>query len=431
MKHLFIFLFAFFLVNASQSQSILVPGDNTIEKKWIKSNKSEMGYYMIKGGEMVEICSFVIDIHYENNKLSLYTTLNFLATNEQWKDTSISDANSFKPIYRSSFRKDQEYMLKFGKDVSGNYYDKITKKMTAVKEPIAEPFFDSYTYPYLLGLLPLTAGYKKDLVVYDYKPANTSSIKKAKIEEVKSNIYFSQLTGEHKVWQVSVFEEATNDKYDYYIDKVTRRIWKILIFSKGLELLLVDKEIDFNPFTNPFNKEETVKMIKSGNSVINGQVFARDNENGGLLKGMAVLNVNKKQYAQAGTSVILIPYTPFFKEWIKLNDAAKKKGTAVPLPVGASECIKVTTVYDNEGSFEFVNLMPGDYLLYTEFGYIHTSSRTEVIGYTDTYINGMFQGSSANTTTSRYSSNASAHVKKIVSINKDGEQVTIKLKKTL
>lgn len=75
--------------------------------------------------------------------------------------------------------------------------------------------------------------------------------------------------------------------------------------------------------------------------------------------------------------------------------------------------------------------MPGDYLLYTEFGYIHTSSRTEVIGYTDTYINGMFQGSSANTTTSSYSTNASAHVKKIVTIDKEGEEVTIKLKKTL
>jgi hypothetical protein len=431
MKQFFTLLSVFCFVITNYSQSILVPGDNTIEKKWIKSNKTEMGYFAVTGGNTVEICSFVIDIHSDNNRLALYTTLKFLGTNEQWSDTSISDGDAFKPIYRSSFRKDQEYILKFGKEVSGYYYDKKAKKRTIVKESISEPFFDSYTYPYLLGMLPLTAGYKKELVVYDYKPGSADNIKKAKIEEVKSNIYFSNLTGEHKVWQVSVFEEATNDKYEYYIDKVTRRIWKINVFSNGLELLLVDKEIDFNPFTNPFNKEETLKLIKSGSAVINGQVFARDNENGGLLKGMAVLNVNKKQYASVGTSIILIPYTPFFKEWIKLNDAAKKKGTSIPLPQGAGECIKVTTVYDKEGSFEFVNLMPGDYLLYTEFGYIHTSSRTEVIGYTDTYINGMFQGSSANTTTSNYSSNASAFVKKIVTIDKEGEQVTIKLKKTL
>ncbi len=431
MKQLSIFLFNLFFFSFGYSQSLLLPADNSIDKKWIKNNVSEMGYFSVSGGQTVEICSFVIDSRTDNNKLSLYTTLNFLGSNEQWLDTSIADGNTFKPIYRSSFRTNQEYVLKFDKEVTGYYYDKKAKKRNVIKEPIKEAFFDSYMYPYLLGTLPLTAGYKKDLVVYDYKPENSGNIKKVKIEEVKSNIYFSQLTGEHKVWQVNVFEEFTKDKYEYYIDKVTRKIWKITIFSKGMELLLVDKEIEFNPFKNQFNKEETLKLTKSGSAVINGHVFARDNENGGMLKGMAVLNMNKKQYASIGTSVILIPYTPFFKEWIKLNDASKKKGTAIPLPEGASECIKVTTVYDNEGSFEFVNLMPGDYLLYTQFGYIHTASKTEVIGYTDTYINGMFQGSSANTTTTKYGTGATANIKKVVTISKEGEQVTIKLKKTL
>jgi hypothetical protein len=74
--------------------------------------------------------------------------------------------------------------------------------------------------------------------------------------------------------------------------------------------------------------------------------------------------------------------------------------------------------------------MPGEYLLYTEFGYVHKSSRTEVIGYTDTYINGMFQGSSANTQTYSYNTNASATVKEVVTIKKEGENVSVKLKKT-
>jgi hypothetical protein len=323
-----------------------------------------MGYYAVSGSNNTEICSFAIDVNANNKTLSIFTTLTFLGTGEKWTDTCISDVNTFKPIYRSSFNGDKEYVLQYGTDVTGYYYNKKEGKRNAIKEPIKELFFDSYTYPYLLGLLPLTTGYKKDIMVYDYKPEHTSNVKKARIEEVRNNIYVSGVTGEHKVWQVSVFEEATGDKYEYYIDKETRRIWKIGIFSKGQLLMLLDKETDYNPFKSTFDKEATLKLIKDGNSIISGQVFARDNQAG--IKGIAILNVNKKQYARPGTSVILIPYTDFFKEWVKLNEASRKKGRSIPLPKEAAECIKVATVYDSEGHFEFVNLMPGDYLLYTE-----------------------------------------------------------------
>src|SRR5688572_1786499 len=109
-------------------------------------------------------------------------------------------------------------VVNFGKEVSGYYYDKKTKKRHPLNDQ-GHAFFDSYTYPYLLGLLPLTTGYRNELAIYDFKPGNASNTKKARIEEVKSNLYKSNLTGEHKVWQVSVFEEATKDSYVYYIDK--------------------------------------------------------------------------------------------------------------------------------------------------------------------------------------------------------------------
>jgi hypothetical protein len=146
---------------------------------------------------------------------------------------------------------------------------------------------------------------------------------------------------------------------------------------------------------------------------------------------MAVLNINKKQYAKAGTRIILIPYTAYFKEWVSLNEKLRKKGRPVPLAKAAAACIKTTTVYDNEGYFEFTNLMPGEYLLYTEFGYLHTTTCTEVVGHTDTYINGMFQGSSANTETYKYGTNAVAGIKKVVTVKKVGEKLSSKLKKTL
>lgn len=431
MKTVFSFMLVCLYFIPATAQQLLLPGAPVFEKKWIRSGLTEMGYYAWSEGKWAEICSFTYDIRTTDKTLTVYTRLKFLYSSEQWIDTSVSEAGSFKPLYRSSYSKDREYAIRYGQEVTGYYFDKKNMKKEGVKEKPATAFFDSYTYPYLLGSLPLSTGYKNDLPIYEYRHGQSGNVKLARITEVKNNVYVSKLTGEHKVWKVSVLEEGTNDQYEYYIDKDDRRIWKIEVRSGTQQLLLVNKEIDFNPFTHEFKKEETLKLITSGNAVISGQVFARDNQNEGLLKGMAILNVNKKQYARTGTTILLIPYTPYFKEWVKLNEDLRKKGRSIPLPADAAACIKVATVYDDKGNFDFVNLMPGDYLLYTEFGYTHTSHRTEVVGYTDTYINGMFQGTMANTEVNTYASNASANIKKVVTISKSGETVSVKLKKTL
>ncbi|HEU4472462.1 MAG TPA: hypothetical protein VFR58_15320 [Flavisolibacter sp.] len=429
-KKPFLILCLLLFAHAAITQDILPPGHSSLDRKLLKEGRSEMGYYMMSGRQMVEICTFEIEIKSDTRALSIFTNLRFIQSGDQWIDTIVSDINTFKPIYHSSFNKDRDYVLRYGKEVTGYHYDKQLKKRTAIKDATTESFFDGYAYPYLLGLLPLAPGYKKDLLAYEYLPQNNKHVKTAHIEEVKNSVFTSDLTGQHKVWQVSILEESTNNRFDYFIDKETRKIWRVDIFSKGQHLVMIDKEIDYNPIKAVFNKQETLKLVKDGSGVISGEVFARDNENEGALKGMAVLNINKKQYAPAGTSVILIPYTAFFKEWVKLNESSRKKGRAIPLPKEAAECIKQTTVYDDHGHFEFVNLMPGDYLLYTEFGYVHTSRRTEVVGYTDTYINGMFQGSSQNTRTYSYGTNSAAAVKKVVTIEKEGQNINVKLKKT-
>lgn len=415
-----------------KAQVALTPANIPFETKYLKTGKYEMGCFIVDGGRETEISSFIIDINANKETLSIVTTLNLVGSDDPRIDTIISDGKTFSPLYRSSFNDKYELLLNYGKEVTGYHYDKQSRKKHVIKEPVNDAFFDGYCYPYLLGLLPLTSGYSTSMLVYDYKPENKNHISKALIEEVTTNVYTSSLTGTHKVWQVSVFEEATNDKYVYYIDKETRRLWKVDIFSKaGQHILMVDRETDFNPFKSTFDKVATMKLIKSGSAVISGQAFAKDNENEGALSGIAVLNINKKQYAQTGTSIVLIPYTDFFKEWVKLNEASRKKGRAVPLPKEAAECIKTTTVFDDKGHFEFVNLMPGDYLIFAEFGYVHTSRRTEVVGYTDTYVNGLYQGTYTNTTTRSYAGNAGASVKKVVTIDKEGEKVEVKLKKTL
>lgn len=430
MRTVIVIFFASIFQNTN-AQSLLKPGDNSINKNFIKNIHFEMAYFSVSGQQTVEISSFDAEVSVNGKTISVYTRLSMPTGNTMWADTSIADVTTLKPIYRSSNNSDKQYHIKYGNKIEGYYYDKKSNKSFRIKENSKGDFFDSFIYPYLLGALPLTSSYKAILPVYEYKPGTINNISNTRITEVKSSMYKSNITGEHAVWQVSVFEEGTNVKYEYYIDKESRKLWKVdILASNGKKYLLVDKELDYNPFTATFDKEQTYKMVSAGSGTISGQIYARDNENT-TKGGIAILNVNKKQYASQGTTVILIPYMDYFKEWIALNEKLRKKGQAVPLSKEAAGCIKVTSVYDNDGNFEFTNLMPGKYYLFTEFGYTHTASRTEVVGYTDTYINGLFQGTTADTQVNRYKTSATAAIKKIVTINKEGEKITVKLKKTL
>ncbi|MBN8878180.1 MAG: hypothetical protein J0I32_11580 [Sphingobacteriales bacterium] len=429
MRTISVIFFVFLNLNTN-AQSLIKPGDNSFDKNFIKSTHYEMAYFAVSGRQTVEISSFDVEVKVNGKTISVYTRINSPAGNSIWSDTSIADILTLKPIYRSSNNSDKQYHIKYGTAIEGDYHDKRSNKNSQIRDKNKGDFFDSFIYPYLLGALPLTSGYKVILPVYEYKPEAKSMISNTRITEVKSSMYRSEITGEHAVWQVSVFEEGTNVKYEYYIDKESRKLWKVeILASNGKQYLLVDKELDYNPFTAIFDKDQTYKMVSAGSGTISGQIYARDNQNS--LKGIAILNINKKQYAQQGTTVILIPYTDYFKEWVSLNEKLRKKGRAVPISKEAAECIKITSVYDNDGNFEFTNLMPGEYYLFTEFGYTHTASRTEVVGYTDIYINGFFQGSTANTEVYKYNTNVKAAVKKIVTIKKEGDKVTVKLKKTL
>ncbi|NLU92005.1 hypothetical protein [Chitinophaga sp. Ak27] len=401
------------------------------DSKLLKNGKYTLACYSVNGSDASVIGTFTIDINTAGDKLTL-TTNTALAGLEEWKDTAISNLNNFKPVYRASHSTLKDMVLHFGNDVTGYYVDKKTKAKTQIKEPGNQYFIDSYTYPFLLSLLPLTSGYSTDLPVYEYKPENKENLKKAVVEEVKNSSWVSKYTGKHDVWEVTVVEPATDERSVSYIDKQTRRLWQVDMWSNGQQIRMVDTETDFNSVKAPFDKDLTMKMVKGGNSIISGQVFARDfNDNGTVWSKMQVMNIQAKQVAPRGTQVILIPYNDYFKEWVKVNESQRKKGReGIALLDEAAQCIKSTRVYDDEGHFEFVNLMPGEYLLYTEFGYDHSYSQTEVTGYTDHYINGMFQGTSANTVNRNYSTGTSAVVKKVVTVNKPGEKVEVKLKKT-
>ena len=373
-----------------------------------------------------------VEIDTGNNKAAVCTAMiNPITKNNDVTDTSIVDAATFAPIYHSSINSEHKYALHYSKNaVTGDYLDKRNQKNTTVKDLVNEPLIDGSSLDYVFTKLPLAAGFKKNLNVYNYTPGSPSSVSKVSIGPVESDVYASIHSGSRNVWKVNLVAITPNGeqrKYIYYIDKDTRRLWHYDVEIGGKRIFsAVNNEDDYSPYHSKFDKTATRKLITDGKSVISGQAFAREND--AAIKGIAILNINKKQLAPMGTAVILIPYTDFFKEWYEQNKKASKTGQSAPLPMAAMQCIKTTKIVDNDGHFEFTNLMPGDYLLITQFTMTHGASQTQVTGYTDTYINGAYQGTNTNTTTHYFNVLMTASAQKVVTIKQDGENVTVKLK---
>ncbi|MBC9911047.1 hypothetical protein [Chitinophaga varians] len=406
-----------------------IQAQNKFDPKLLTPGRNTLACYTVKNGKESPIGTLTFGLHTAGDKLTV-TTITAFTGMEEWTDTAVSTLSSFKPIYRASHNYMRDMVLNFGKDITGYHVDKKTGRESEIKEAGNRSFVDSYTYPFILSLLPLSSGYQTDFQVYDYKPSNTDNVKTAVVKEVKTSTFISKSTGNHDVWEVTVHEPTTGEKSVSYIDKKTRRLWQVDIFSKGLQVRMIDMETDFNSIKAPFDKAATMQMVNEGSATISGQVFARDH-NDNIWSKMELVNWEAKQAAARGTLVYLIPYTDYFREWVKVNEAQQKKGRdAIFLSDDAAQCIKSATIYDDAGHFEFVNLQPGEYLLYTAFSFANTRSYTEVTGYTDHYVNGIRQGTTEHTREIKYKVDKEVLVKKVVTISKPGEKVTVKLKKT-
>lgn len=423
-----------FLHTLCMAQVTIVPGDPSIDPSRLKTGTHTMAYTISYNGQWVPLGTYLIDVSFANKQLKVNASLSFTKANTKWTDNFVADANTFLPVSSYSDREERILSLAFSNKVTGTYLDKKTQKKKQISQDLPRNCFDVSVYPYIMQMLPLDVGYRAIIPVFDYEASDNAKTHQVAITEVKSDVYTSDLTGMHKVWKVAVSEGNTGHRFTYFIDKTTRRMWKINIISaKGDQIAITDMEADFNPFKTPFDKKATLSLVQDGDAVIEGTAFARDNENEGALKGMAVLNINKKQYAARGTEIVLIPYTAYFKEWIAVNSRQRniKGAKPVPLPKDALECIKRTTVYDDNGHFEFANLKPGAYLLVTAFGYTHTSRREEEVGRASVSVNGVYQGDEVYTSVFAYASNATASIQKVVHIDEEGQRVVVKLKKTL
>lgn len=416
----------------SLAQVSIKPGDKAINTKLVKEGTETMGYFIVKDANPYEVAKYTTQISKNNGVITLASTLKFLDSDMEWKESVVLDANTLKTISRHSERNNRVFNLQYADRIKGDYLTTATKQKSVLDIAVTKPYFDISTYSMVICALPLESGYKATIPVVDPDAADRQKVYNVTINDVRSNVFTSDYTGQHPVWRVAVTEESTGNTYFYDIDKQSRRIYKITVFSKGNTLVLINKEDDFTEIKSKLDKDATLKMLRNGKSVIQGEAFARDDRSGRDDRKLRidVLNVNKKQFPPRGTKVILIPYTPYFKEWLELvKRQSKKGGKPVPLSDDAKECILVTDVYDDKGSFEFVNLGPGEYYVYISFNYRDYYSQREVTGYGDVYANGQYVGSEVYTSVIGHTQQGNANFDKVVSIRSDGEKVKVKLKR--
>ncbi|MDE1193370.1 MAG: hypothetical protein PW786_14685 [Arachidicoccus sp.] len=433
MKKSIFTLMAYVLSLTVFSQKILTPGSSDIDVSYLKTSSSKYIIYYVKDNKWTPKGNYTKDLQIDGNTLK--STLNYIDDSSKWYRTRISTADyrSFTPI--SFISKSTTYS--FNEQLGEQTTIKIHKLDNSepdkeVKLDIKEKYIEYFMLEPLLMTLPLSIGYKVSIPTYYYNNRPDSIINSYIITEVKSYIHQSPKTAKHESWLVSVLEKSSNSTYYYIIDKKDHRLWqKEMYVGDGVWEICVNDELDYQPIKNKFNKEEALTKVQNGNSSIIGTAFARDHVKS---KIPAVFNINKAQYAPKGTVVSILLNSPYIEEWKDVNKKIRKgkKLPEVPIDANVAACIKTTKVYDDNGHFEFTNLMPGEYILMTSFGYTHNYSYSYQSG--TSYLmhpSGAVLGSNPVYSTASGSAGATADIEKIVTIDNDGDKVEVKLKDTM
>jgi hypothetical protein len=409
-------------------QKIVVPGSPDINMPYLKPQKSQYTVYYVKDTSWTKKGTMVYDISFPGNQLKLIYT--YTDKSREWSKqrTSIADGKTFKPISYNMEGPETKIDLSFGDRIKGTYYSKKKKKSTPVNFLPKGPYVDFNVAEHMLTTLPLAVGYKATIPQFYYTDSPDSIISNYIVKEVKSYIHQSPKTGKHESWLATMLEESTGAIYNYVIDKKDRRLWqREMSMGKGMWEICIDDEIDYQPIKNRFNKEKAFQQITKGNSVITGRAFAKENS-GKRLGGL--VNTARKQFAPKGTEITLFPSSAYYEEWVAVNKKIKKekKVAEVPLDPDFGACVKRTKVYDDEGHFEFADLLPGTYVVLASFDFKNSYNYSYVSGYTNYYNYWGYTGSTTNYGTARQGYQDKAHIEKEVTIDKDGEKKEVSLK---
>lgn len=420
-------IFLLLLPLASFAQKTVVPGSPDINTARLKPGKSLFTIYYVKNNTWTKKGTFTNEIAISGNELKFVA--DYKDEKDEWfrKRTSTADAKTLSPVGYKSEGLKNSLDLNFGNTITGKYrYVNGDKDKQIAIKPTGK-FVDFNVSEILFTTLPLDVGYKAVVPEFYYGDSPDSVLSNYIIKDVKSYIHRSPKTGSHESWLVNVLEESSGAVYAYVIDKKDYRIWQREMPAGGGTIeICVNEELDYQPIESRFDKEENLRRIEKGNSVIVGTAFARDHG-----RGVTVVNINRAQYAPRGTVVSILPNSAYIEEWKEVNRKIRKRNKIpeVPIDPNVAACIKKTTVYDDKGHFEFTNLMPGEYILLTSFGYTHRYSYQYYAGTSNlVHPSGTVLSSNPIYKSANAASGATAEIEMKVTIRKDGDKVDVNLK---
>jgi hypothetical protein len=421
--------FILLLPLATFGQKIVAPGSPDINAARLKPGKSLYTIYYVQGTTWTKKGTYTNDISVSGNELTFVA--NFNDENDKWyrRRTSVVDAQTLNPISFKNEGLKNTLTLNFGSTITGKYHYTTGEKDKVISVKSPGKFIDYNLADAIFTTLPLSTGYKATIPEFFYTAHPDSLIGDYTIKDVKSYIQRSPKTGNHESWLVSVLEVASGAVYTYIVDKKDYRVWqREMPAGNGITEICVDEELDYQPIKAKFDKTLSLQMLENGNGVIIGRAFARDHSSG---RGIAVVNTNKAQFAPKGTVVSILPNSAYLEEWKEVNKKIRKKGKVqeVPIDPNVAACIKKTTVYDDKGHFEFTNLMPGEYILLTTFGYTHKYSYSYYAGQSNlVHPSGAVLSSSPIYNTASAATGATADIEMKVTIKSNNDKVEVNLK---
>lgn len=381
-------LLALTSLNAWSQPVFLEPGDASLKPEAVKTGDFEWGWFRDAradiGKQLVSVRRSGPEVVIDTQKFSKE-----LDVNES--SSLVLNAKTLEPLRYNYKGGEVSYNLSYGAKVKGTRTIFETNKKESLDEALPGKFFAKESLPFVISSLPLSPGYAVTLPVISFDSSFKPVYHQYKVSEVSELVVEEAATGKMDCWKVTVLNKKQGHEHVFYIDKPTRRILRedFLVPGMLVQFNTFDRYKDVNPIKAVFNLDETLAMISKGRSSIQGQAFAKAFRQGGARQGT--------QYAPVGSAVLLIPNTPYFKEWADYNLALYKKsgtfsvdwgglmgpqqqktivGLHYPIPPQVQKAMLTTTVQDEEGHFTFSNLKAGEYLVFVSFRankYSHTT----------------------------------------------------------
>lgn len=244
LKNMLAGCFFLMIVANSYGQKEIEPKAVSFNKPWLTTSSYAMDWFALRDGQKVKVGTVLTEVKVTDKTVTVITDVKMAGRAMQWKDSTIAEAGSFKPIYHSSYNPSRDMVLNFGNIVTGFYHDKQTNTKTNISDTLSTHYFDSNIYPLLIRLSPLKAGYTATMPIYDYNLKGQKGIVKAYIEKVESGVLQDLNGGNVEVWIVTVSDELNPESKSastYFIGKKDRKLLKQEMNANGrkMEMVLV------------------------------------------------------------------------------------------------------------------------------------------------------------------------------------------------